>query len=90
MKDPKSGETTPTELEGLLRENGVTNVVVVGLATDYCVSATALDATRLGFGTEVLQDAIAAVELEEGDGDRARAAMAAAGCVLGYCFGVLP
>ena len=45
--------------------------MVVGLATDYCVSATALDAARLGFGTEVLQDAIAAVDLAEGDGDRA-------------------
>jgi nicotinamidase/pyrazinamidase len=90
MKDPSTGETTPTELEGLLRDKGVTQVVVVGLATDYCVSATALDAARLGFGTEVLQDAIAAVNLEPGDGDKATAAMVAAGCVLGYCFGTLP
>ena len=90
MKDPSTGETSPTGLEAILREKGVTKVVVVGLATDYCVSATALDATRLGFGTEVLQDAIAAVDLKEGDGDRARAAMAAAGCVLGYCFGTMP
>jgi nicotinamidase/pyrazinamidase len=90
MKDPATGATMPTELEGLLRERGVTRVVVVGLATDYCVSATALDAARLGFGTEVLQDAIAAVDLAAGDGDRARAAMVAAGCVLGYCFGTLP
>jgi nicotinamidase/pyrazinamidase len=90
MKDPTTGATTPTELEGILREKGIERVVVVGLATDYCVSATALDAARLGFGTEVLQDAIAAVDLAEGDGDRARAAMAAAGCVLGYCFGTLP
>ena len=90
MKDPITGETTPTELEGVLRSRDIRRVVVVGLATDYCVSATALDAARLGFGTEVLQDAIAAVDLAEGDGDKARAAMAAAGCVLGYCFGVLP
>lgn len=90
VKDPTTGETTPTELEPLLHEKGIRQVVVVGLATDYCVSATALDAARLGFGTEVLQDAIAAVNLEAGDGDKARAAMAAAGCVLGYCFGVLP
>jgi nicotinamidase/pyrazinamidase len=90
MKDPTTGETKPTELEAVLRERGITNVVVVGLATDYCVSATALDATRLGFGTEVLQDAIAAVDLQPGDGDRARAAMVAAGCVLGYCFGTMP
>jgi nicotinamidase/pyrazinamidase len=90
MKDPTTGEKTPTELESVLRERGIEKVVVVGLATDYCVSATALDATRLGFGTEVLQDAIAAVDLEPGDGDRARAAMAAAGCVHGYCFGTMP
>jgi nicotinamidase/pyrazinamidase len=90
MKDPVTGATLPTELEGLLRGRGIKKVVVVGLATDYCVSATALDAARLGFGTEVLQDAIAAVDLAEGDGDRATAAMAAAGCVLGYCYGMLP
>ena len=90
MKDPTTGATMPTQLEGLLRSQGITRVVVVGLATDYCVSATALDAARLGFETEVLQDAIAAVDLADGDGDRARAAMAAAGCVLGYCFGTMP
>ena len=46
MRDPVSGETIPTELEGLLRDAGVERVVVVGLATDYCVKATALDARR--------------------------------------------
>ena len=90
MKDPTTGETIPTELEGLLRERGIESVVVVGLATDYCVSATALDAIKLGFRTEVLQDAIASVDLQAGDGERARSAMLAAGCVLGYCFGTLP
>jgi nicotinamidase/pyrazinamidase len=90
MKDPQTGESLPTELEALLRGRGIKRVVVVGLATDYCVSATALDATRLGYDTEVLQDAIAAVDLQPGDGDKARAAMAAAGCVIGYCFGTLP
>jgi nicotinamidase/pyrazinamidase len=80
MRDPVSGETKPTELEGLLRERGVTRVVIAGLATDYCVSATALDARRLGFATEVLRDAVAAVDLKPGDGDRAIAAMADAGC----------
>ena len=90
MKDPITGETMPTGLESLLREKGIRKVVVVGLATDYCVSTTAIDAAQLGFTTEVLQDAIAAVDLAEGDGDKARAAMAAAGCVLGYCFGSMP
>jgi len=90
MKDSTTGETIPTELEALLRDRGIERVIVVGLATDYCVSATALDATQLGFGTEVLQDAIAAVDLNPGDGERAQAAMLAAGCVLGFCFGTLP
>ena len=90
MRDPTTGKELPTELEGLLRDKGVRQVVVVGLATDYCVSATALDAARLGFGTEVLQDAIAAVDLKAGDSERALGAMSAAGCTLGYCFGTLP
>jgi nicotinamidase/pyrazinamidase len=90
MKDPQTGATTPTELEGLLRARDIERVVVVGLATDYCVSATALDAATLGFDTEVLQDAIAAVDLNAGDGTRALGAMSAAGCTLGYCFGTLP
>jgi len=90
MRDPATGETIPTALEALLREHAVENVVIVGLATDYCVSATALDAIKLGFRTEVLQDAIASVDLQVGDGERAKSAMLSAGCVLGYCFGTLP
>jgi nicotinamidase/pyrazinamidase len=79
MRDSHSGQTIATELESLLRDAGVRRVVVVGLATDYCVKATALDAARLGFETSVLPDAIAAVDLEPGDGGRAIAAMRAAG-----------
>jgi len=90
MRDPTTGETKPTELERLLHERGVERVVIAGLATDYCVSATALDARRLGFRTEVLQDAIAAVNLKPDDETKAKAAMQAAGCVMGYCFGTLP
>ncbi len=90
MKDPATGATSPTALEALLRERGVERVVVVGLATDYCVSATAIDAARLGFGTEVLQDAIASVDLEADDGTKAIHLMQAAGCSMGYCFGTLP
>ena len=74
MRDPTTGETIPTELETILRERGVNRVVVTGLATDYCVKATALDAARLGFETTLLRDAIAAVDLEPGDGSRARTA----------------
>jgi len=82
MRDPVSGETVATELEGLLHDAGVDNVVVTGLATDYCVKATAIDAVVLGFRTSVLTDAIAAVDLEPGDGERAIAEMEAAGVTL--------
>jgi nicotinamidase/pyrazinamidase len=79
MRDPITGETVPTELEGLLRDRGIERVVVAGLATDYCVRTTALDAARLGFETSVLTDAIAAVDVEPGDGDRAIEEMREAG-----------
>ena len=79
MRDPLSGETQATELETILRDAGIEHVVVTGLATDYCVKATALDAARLGFETSVLTDAIAAVDLQPGDGDRALEEMRAAG-----------
>ena len=82
MRDPASGETIATELEALLRDAGVTEVVVTGLATDYCVKATALDAARLGFYTTILTDAIAAVDLQAGDGERALAEMRDAGVRL--------
>jgi nicotinamidase/pyrazinamidase len=82
MRDPVSAATMPTELEGMLRAAGVERVVVCGLATDYCVKATALDAARLGFGTTVLLDAIAAVDLAPGDGQRALDELAAAGVIL--------
>jgi len=79
MRDPITGETTPTELETLLRGASVEQVVVCGLATDYCVKATALDARRLGFETAILIDAIRPVDLEPGDGERAIEEMTAAG-----------
>ena len=82
MRDPVTGETIPTELERLLRDRAIGRVVVVGLATDYCVKATALDAVRLGFGASVLVDAVAAVNLEPGDGERALEAMREAGVAM--------
>lgn len=79
MRDPETGETTPTELETLLNDHGVSQVVVVGLAYDVCVRATALDANRLGHPTHVIQRASAAVELEEGDAERTTAELTASG-----------
>ena len=82
MRDALSGEERATELEALLRERGVERVLVVGLATDYCVKATALDALALGFETTVVERAVAAVDLEAGDGEAALAELAAAGAVI--------
>jgi nicotinamidase/pyrazinamidase len=82
MSDSATGEEIPTELEGLLRERGIERVVVCGLATDHCVKATALDAVGLGYETIVLGDAIAAVNLKPGDGDRALDEMREAGVRL--------
>jgi nicotinamidase/pyrazinamidase len=79
MRDPVTGETAPTELDALLRDAGVQRVVVCGLATDYCVKATALDARALGYETAVLIDAVRAVDLEPGDGERAVDEMTLAG-----------
>jgi nicotinamidase/pyrazinamidase len=82
MRDPVTGATAATELERHLRSHGIERVVVGGLATDYCVRATALDAAGLGFETTVLLAAVRAVDLEPGDGERALADMAAAGVRL--------
>jgi nicotinamidase/pyrazinamidase len=82
MRDPLSGQATATELEGLLRAAGVQRLVVVGLATDYCVQATVLDACALDFEVTVLTSAIRAVDLAEGDGERAVARMREAGAEL--------
>ena len=82
MRDPVGGEEIPTELEEMLRARGIERVIVCGLATDYCVNATALDAKRLGFRTAVMRNAIAAVNLNAGDGDRAIEEMESAGVAV--------
>ena len=82
MRDPLTDDETPTELEGLFRQRDITRVVVCGLATDYCVKATALDAVRLGFEVTLLTTAIAAVNLTAGDEDRSLAEMTDAGVQL--------
>ncbi|MGF1599631.1 MAG: bifunctional nicotinamidase/pyrazinamidase [Acidimicrobiales bacterium] len=71
-----------TGLEDVLREEGVDAVDVVGLATDYCVLFTALDAVEAGFTTTVLAAGCRAVELQPGDGEAALARMAAAGVMV--------
>jgi nicotinamidase-related amidase len=71
-----------TPLAGMLRAAGITRVLVGGLATDYCVRATALAALREGFEVVVLRDAMRAVEVQPGDGVRALEEMHAAGAQL--------
>lgn len=82
VRDATTGESAPTRLEAMLRERGTRRVVVVGLATDYCLKETVLDARRLGFPTMVLAGGIRAVDLRTGDGERALEAMRDAGAEL--------
>ena len=82
MKDPESDETMPTELAPLLRDWEVTRVVVTGLATDYCVKATALDGITEGFTVELITDAVRSVDLVEGDGAAALEEVEVAGGTL--------
>jgi nicotinamidase/pyrazinamidase len=82
VRDPRGGEAEPTRLERILRERGIERVVLGGLATDYCVVESVLDARRLGFDAEVVTSAIRAVDLEPGDGDRALERMREAGATL--------
>jgi nicotinamidase/pyrazinamidase len=79
MKDPLSGDSIPTRLAEELRARGVERLVVLGLATDYCVRATALEARVQGWPVTVPWDAVAAVDLQPGDGERTRAELVEAG-----------
>ena len=82
MRDPVTGATIETELHALLRDRGVRRVVVGGLATDYCVVETGIDALRLGYATVVLTDAIRAVDVQQGDGARAIERLRAGGATI--------
>ncbi|MCB1328451.1 MAG: bifunctional nicotinamidase/pyrazinamidase [Maritimibacter sp.] len=77
----ENDHSTATGLEGYLRARGVEAVTLVGLATDYCVAWSALDAVRLGFSVTVRLDACRAIDLD-GSLDTALAEMKAAGVTL--------
>ena len=80
VRDPNDPDATkPTRLHGLLADRGIQRIMIVGVATDYCVKETALDAARFGYETIVLTDGIRAVDLAPGDGEAATAAMREAG-----------
>jgi nicotinamidase/pyrazinamidase len=81
-RDPQSGDSTATELEQILLDAGVKRCVVLGLATDYCVKETVLDACRLGFEVFVPTNAVAAVNVHDGDGAAGLAEMANAGALI--------
>lgn len=74
-----NGHRRATELESFLRAQGVGQVFICGLATDYCVKFTALDAAALGFRAFVVEDACRGVELQPGDIARALAEMRSQG-----------
>jgi nicotinamidase/pyrazinamidase len=82
VRDPASGAESPTVLETMLRTGSIEALVIMGLATDYCVKETVLDAARLGFPSTVVRDAVRAVNLHPGDGDRALEAMRDVGAAL--------
>lgn len=74
-----NGHRKSTGLADWLRERGVGRVFVLGVATDYCVKFTALDAVREGFQTVLLADGCAGVDLQRGDVERALVELEAAG-----------
>ncbi len=77
----ENDHTTPTGLEGYLRTRGISHLTMVGLATDFCVNFSAVDAARLGFAVEVRGDLCRAIDLN-GSLDAAKAGMADAGAIL--------
>lgn len=79
VRDPVSGEESATELGRHLEQAGTRRVVVVGLAGDVCVKATALDARELGYEVILPEAATRMVEMEPGDGEAALEALREAG-----------
>ena len=77
-----NGHQSATGLNAYLKDRDVTDVYVLGLATDYCVKFTALDAVGLGFRTFLVEDACRGVELKPGDVASAIDEMRAAGVTL--------
>ena len=77
----ENDQTTSTGLEGYLKSRGITHLTFVGLATDFCVNFSAVDAARLGFGVEVALDLCRGIDFD-GSLEAAREGMAAAGVSL--------
>ncbi len=77
----ENDQTTPTGLDGYLKSRGITDLALVGLATDFCVAYSAIDAAKLGFNVTVLLDACRAIDLD-GSLEKALDDMHAAGVKL--------
>lgn len=77
----ENDQSTPTGLEGYLRTRGITELTMVGLATDFCVNFSAQDAARLGFAVTVRRDLCRAIDLD-GSLDAALAGMTDKGVTL--------
>jgi nicotinamidase/pyrazinamidase len=82
VRDPRSGKESATELGRLLEQAEARSVVVVGVAGDVCVKATALDARRLGYPTTVVPAAVRFVASEPGAAERALAELSSAGVAI--------
>jgi nicotinamidase/pyrazinamidase len=82
VRDPRSGDVVATALEALLRDHGLERLVIVGIATDYCVKESVLDARRLGFPSIVLREGVRAVNRRPGDDALAFDAMREAGAEI--------
>ncbi len=79
VRDPHTDEESATRLSGILRGHGVSKVEIIGIATDYCVKETAIDARKLGFEATVFLDCVKGVELKPGDVQTAIDEMASTG-----------
>jgi nicotinamidase/pyrazinamidase len=82
VRDPRSGDVDDTALHGILQGANIERLVICGLATDYCVVETVLDARTRGYPVDVVAEAIAAVNLQPGDGDTAIGRMHGAGAEI--------
>ncbi|MBF0278243.1 MAG: bifunctional nicotinamidase/pyrazinamidase [SAR324 cluster bacterium] len=71
-----------TGMDAFLKERGVSEIYITGLATDYCVKFTALDARSLGYPTYLIADATRGVNLSEGDAEKAIGEMSSAGVTV--------
>lgn len=77
-----NGHRQSTELENYLREKGVNEVFIAGVATDYCVKFSVLDALQVGFKTFVIIDACRGIDLKKGDSENAILKMRQGGAII--------